>query len=167
MTPRVIGIDPSMTATGLAWADKLAVVTFTAATDRRLDAIYHAVQDALGYDGAVDLAVVEDLPVHGKGAGITGMAQGVIRLALIRAGVPYVTVPAATLKKFATGRGNATKPDLRVELLKRAGLDERDDNKVDAWWLRAIGMEHLGAPIVDLPKAHVAALGKLKWPVPG
>lgn len=44
-----------------------------------------------------------------------------------------------TLKKFATGRGNALKPDmlaaLPLELKKRAAREKLDDNAVDAWWV--------------------------------
>jgi len=166
----VIGIDPSLTGTGLAWANG---ETWTAASssyqgDDRLDYIYRAVHTVCEQSNQVGqpitLAVVEDLPKHAHGAGLTGMAQGVIRLALKQTLVPYILIPAATLKKFATGNGNAGKPDMRMELYKRTGLDLKDDNQVDAWWLRALGHELLGDPIVSLPKAHTDALGKLALP---
>lgn len=166
----VIGIDPSMTATGLAYADgSTATVTFSKATtgDARLAHIAMHVKETsiLPMTGrSVDLAVIEDLPTHAHGAGITGMVQGVVRFQLIRDGIAYLTVPAATLKKFATGSGNAGKPDMRMELYKRTGLDLRDDNQVDAWWLRALGHELLGQPVVALPKTHTDALGKLTLP---
>jgi Holliday junction resolvasome RuvABC endonuclease subunit len=156
----VIGIDPSLEGTGLAWSDT-GVGTCRGNADERLVAIHSDVQEmAKGFH----LAVVEDLPTHGHGAGKTGMAQGVVRLALLQLGVPYALITPATLKKFATGKGNATKPDMRVELLKRTGMDLRDDDQVDAWWLRAMGMQYLGAPIVELPKAHLAALVPVVWP---
>ena len=166
----VIGIDPSLTGTGLAWPNG---ETWTAADssykgDDRLDYIYRAVhtiaQQHNQLGNPIALAVVEDLPKHAHGAGLTGMAQGVIRLALQQTLVPYILIPAATLKKFATGSGNAGKPDMRMELYKRAGLDLKDDNQVDAWWLRALGHELLGDPIVALPKTHTDALGKLTLP---
>lgn len=164
----VIGIDPSMTATGLAYDDgSTGVVTFSKATtgDQRLRHIARQVHEACFTQrepGRVELAVLEDLPTHG--AGITGMVQGVVRLQLMSDGVPYLTVPAATLKKYATGKGNATKPDMRMELYKRTGLDVKDDNQGDAWWLRALGHELLGEPVVQLPKTHTDALGKLTLP---
>lgn len=152
----VIGIDPSLDGTGLAWGDQLATVRGEG--DRRLQVIRQRV-GLLARDA--QLAVVEDLPTHAKGAGLTGMAQGVVRLALLDEQVPYVLVPAASLKKYATGRGNATKPDMRVELLKRAGLDIRDDNQVDAYWLRAIGCDMAGEPLLTMPQTHRVALDKL------
>lgn len=157
-----IGIDPSLTGTGLAYADQTRTVRTDAKTERRLAVIHDTVLQLLpGHT----LAVIEDLPTHAHGAGLTGMAQGVIRLACEHTGVPYTTVPAATLKKFATSRGNATKPDMRLELFKRTGLDLRDDNQVDAWWLRQIGLHLTGHPdALTLPQTHTIALTKVKNP---
>ena len=57
----------------------------------------------------------------------------------------------------------ATKPDMRMALYQRAGLDERDDNRVDAWWLRQVGLHLLGDPdALNLPKTHLAALDKIR-----
>ena len=70
-----------------------------------------------------------------------------------------------TLKKFATGNGAAKKPDLRMALYRRAGVDVADDNQVDAWWLRQAGLQHLGDPdAVPLPQTHLSALDKVVWP---
>jgi len=163
MTARVVGIDPSLTSTGIAAADgALSTVGGDSKVgDRRLariaDAVALAVADA-------DLVVLELLPQHMKSAGITGMAQGVIRLALVNACVPYVFLQPSLLKKYATGRGAADKADMRMALYQRTGVDVRDDNQVDAWWLRAAGLQHLGEPVVKLPAAQVAVLDKVAWP---
>lgn len=164
----IVGIDPSLTATGLAWADgSTETVRYSKGTtgDQRLVEIATDIAELTTLLGnRAELAVLEDLPTHAHGAGITGMVQGVVRLVLLQENIPYITVPAATLKKYATGKGNATKPDMRMELYRRTGLDLRDDNQVDAWWLRALGHELLGQPVVNLPKTHTDALGKLTLP---
>lgn len=157
----IIGIDPSLTATGVATAaGQLTIATRTGDRDRRLRSISDTLARIIRAEN-IEVAAIEDLPTHAHGAGITGMAQGVIRLTLIAAGVPYATIPPAVVKKYATGKGNATKADMRMALYQRAGLDLRDDNQVDAWWLRAAGHQLAGTPIIELPKAQVAALAKL------
>lgn len=163
-TPRVLGLDPSLTATGVALPDgDLETIRPGPAElgDHRLLHLHEALVDRLDRQPRPTLAVVEDLPLHARAAGLVGMAQGVIRLVLVAWGVPTVAVPPATLKVYATGSGRATKADMRVELLKRTGLDVRDDNQVDAAWLRLLGLDLAGHPELDLPKTHRRALAKL------
>ena len=76
-------------------------------------------------------------------------------------------VTPSTLKKFATGRGNATKPDMRMALYQRAGVDCRDDNQVDAWWLRQLGLHIIEDPDrIPLPLTHTTALAKVNRDIP-
>jgi Holliday junction resolvasome RuvABC endonuclease subunit len=165
LTPRVLGIDPSISQTGICYPDGIFKICRgdAALGDLRLAMIYEDVDFAcLSYKP--QLAVIEDLPTHAHGAGITGMVQGVVRLALQQHGVPYVKVVPSTLKKYATGNGRADKSDLRMELFKRTAIDERNDNLVDAWWLRHMGLDHLGHAPVDLPAAQRASLKVPTWP---
>jgi Holliday junction resolvasome RuvABC endonuclease subunit len=161
---KVCGIDPSLSATGLAGPDgELSTVHTETDDPNRLAKIYTGV---VLVAGGCDLAVMEDLPKHAHGAGLTGMAQGVVRLALIHCGVPYVTVVASSLKKYATGNGGASKPDMRMALFRRAELDVRDDNQVDAWWAWQIALWAAGDERwMQLPKTHLLTLDKIKnWP---
>jgi Holliday junction resolvasome RuvABC endonuclease subunit len=170
----VLGLDVSLTGTGLAYSEgrwPLAGTVSTTAAELdgvRLDRIYLAVRVVIkrrATAGApILLAVIEDLPTHAHSAGLTGMAQGVVRLALHHAGTPMLEVTAATLKKYATGKGNASKADMRMALYRRTNLDLPDDNQVDAMWLYALGRELLSESWVELPKAQTAALAKLKLP---
>lgn len=162
MSAKVVGLDLSITATGIAYADGS---TYTVKTkrdgDRRLLEICHEIGIAVDGRG-VDLVVIEDLPTHAKAAGITGMVHGAVRVYLMQLRVPYVLITPATLKKFATGKGNAGKPEMAVALFKRTGLELADSDQVDAFWLRAAGLQLLGEPVVELPKAQVAALDKVR-----
>ncbi|MFI6160371.1 hypothetical protein ACIA59_10525 [Micromonospora haikouensis] len=163
-TPRVIGLDLSITATGIAWCDG---TTYTVATKKEGDARLIAITDEVCRAIAgrsIDLVVIEDLPTHAKAAGITGMVHGAVRAYLLRLKTPYALITPASLKKYATGRGNAGKPEMAVALYKRAGRELPDDNQVDAWWLRAAGLDHLGHPPADMPQAHRAALDAVTWP---
>lgn len=168
----VIGLDLSLTGTGICYPDgsTLTVKTRQEDGDARLLPIAEAVCLAIG--SGVDLAVIEDLPTHAHSAGITGMVHGVVRSELIQAGVPYALVTPATLKAYATGNGTADKTAMAIAALKRAGVEFSDDNRCDSWWLRAAGMDWLGEPLFELPvsqREHLTGLNrkgkpKVKWP---
>lgn len=165
--PRVVGLDLSITAPGIAWCDSsVHTVRPTGDGDARLLSIVDEVARAV--DGrSIDLVVIEDLPTHARAAGITGMVHGAVRAWLLRHDVPYALVTPATLKKFATGKGNADKSAMAVAAYKRLGRELADDNGVDSLWLRAAGMDHLGHPLAPMPAAQRAALDKVAWPIPG
>lgn len=114
-----------------------------------------------------DLVVLEGYSFHSNNAGARGIAEwgGVARLTLHQLHVPFVEMPPATLKKYATGKGNATKPDMRMELFKRSGLDLPDDNEVDAVWLLAAASEACDDYLWSMPKDRLAVLGKVDWPL--
>jgi Holliday junction resolvasome RuvABC endonuclease subunit len=171
--PRVLGLDLSLTATGIAYPDGTTTTIKTRQKDgdRRLLEIAHAIrwaagegQGPMGTDTPPTLAVLEDLPKHAMAAGITGMVHGIARAVLLEAGVPYATVVPATLKAYATGKGSGDKTPMAMAAYKRAGVEFVDDNQCDAWWLRAAGLDWLGSPLFDLPKAQRDRLAKVRWP---
>lgn len=176
----VVGLDLSLTGTGVATTSG---TTFTIRTsfkraDARLEDIYTTINGTL--IGA-EYAVLEDLPVHAKQAGTTGMVQGVARLALIRKGIPYALLSPATLKKFATGKGNADKADMAAALLEHLGnpvvevdakgkqflpqygVELSDDNQVDAAWLRLAGLTRFGLGYDTILNDRLDVLDKGKW----
>jgi Holliday junction resolvasome RuvABC endonuclease subunit len=172
MTPLVIGLDLSLTATGIAHRGGITstVKTRTADGDRRLIQITEEVRRAVGgysegfEHSRVDLVVLEDLPKHAMAAGITGMVHGAVRAVLLNIGVRYALIAPATLKAFATGKGNADKTAMAMAAYKRAEREFGDDNQCDAWWLRAAGLTRLGAPEFALPQAQIDRLAKVAWP---
>ncbi|UOB09130.1 Holliday junction endonuclease [Streptomyces sp. HP-A2021] len=160
--PRILALDLSITATGYALPDgQTATFKGPWKGDWRLVAIKTAVA---GHADSIDLAVIEDLPAHAKAAGITGMVHGAVRAVLLEAGVPYVLITPATLKAYATGKGNADKTAMAIAALKRAGREFGDDNQCDAWWLRAAALDWYGHGEFDMPKAQRDRLGKVTWP---
>ncbi|WP_304455912.1 hypothetical protein [Nocardiopsis sp. YSL2] len=172
--PRVVGLDLSVTATGVAFDNGAQdFIGPQADGDARILDIREAVRIVVGgcppgtrgINRWVDLVVIEDIPpVRAKAIGMLGMVHGVVRALLMDNGIPYALVPPSSLKKYATGRGGAGKPDMRMELFKRTGDDVRDDNAVDAAWLRYMGLDALGHPEVHLPKGHREGLAKIAWP---
>ena len=55
--------------------------------------------------------------------------------------IQYTDCPSTTLKKFATGRGNAGKEQMMAAYRERWGSDPIDDNHADARWLLAWAQE--------------------------
>jgi len=164
----ILGLDLSLTATGWAVSPDEFGVERTAGTCRGTDRLleYRHWLEVMCDGYLPDKAVIEGYSFGSKGRAVFNIAEwgGVARLALVDKGVPFVEVPPSVLKKYATGRGNAPKPDMRMELYKRTGLDVADDNAVDALWLLAVGRELAGDPLWDMPKANREALSKLEAP---
>lgn len=179
--PIVVGLDLSLTATGYAGPDGTRVIksnghkgdTLAQRFDR-LDTLCREVTYfALCHDPIPfpDLVCVE-APSLGQGRqGGTHDRSGLwwmVVKSLMEHGPEVIEVPPATLKKYVTGKGNAQKPDVRMAIFKRYGLDIADDNAADAFALRAIGLDLLGHPLAPMPAANRAALEKLPRPaVPG
>lgn len=165
---RVLALDLSLTATGVATPlGALQTIRPHETGDRRLVDIRGQIRgqilEALLFP-VVDLVVLEDFVVRSSAASVLGMLHGVIRAELLDQGIPYLTVPPATLKVYATGGGRAQKPDMRMALYRRTGLDVPDDNQVDAAWLRLLALDLAGTPEIELPQTHRRALQKLTLP---
>lgn len=162
----ILGLDLSLTATGWAVSPDEFGVERTAGKFRGTDRLveYRYWLKAMCDRYAPAQAVLEGYSFGSRGRAVFSIAEwgGIARLVLVDRGVPFVEVAPAVLKKYATGRGNAPKPDMRMELFKRSGLDVADDNAVDALWLLAIGRELAGRPLWSMPKINRDALSKLE-----
>lgn len=155
----VLALDLSITATGVVGTEPWERRTIKPKTvgDYRLAEIADRLEH-LSF--RCDLVIMEDLPMgmRNAAAGALGMLHGAVRVMLISTQRPYLTIPPASLKKYATSRGNAPKPDMRMELYKRTEMDLADDNQVDAMWLWLMALDLAGQPLVQLPKTHRVAL---------
>lgn len=160
MSGRAMGIDPSLSAAGVATAQGAWVIRSAAIGAVRLAHIRDVIVSQL--DG-IDLVCIEGY-AHGAQYSLAAMGEvgGVIRLALHDAGVPYVDVAPNTLKMFATGAGKGGKTGVVVAARERLGYDGLDDNKADALWLHALAADLLGEPVVTLPQAHMRAADRLR-----
>jgi crossover junction endodeoxyribonuclease RuvC len=93
-------------------------------------------------------------------------------------GVPILVAPPQAVKTYATGKGNASKELIAVEVARRfrsiPAADLTTSDASDALILAALGAAHLGRPIVDVPAHHRKALTQLaplertpaSWPSP-
>ncbi len=163
--PNILGLDLSLAATGVATPDGETLLLETSPSqedDARVDDIAAGIGDLLL--GQVDLVVMEGGVFRSQAAFRLGMVHRAARVAIRESGRPFILVAPAALKKYATGKGTASKSDMRLALFKRAMVDEADDNRVDAWWLRAMALDYYGHPVCSIPESQRAALVKVRWP---
>jgi Holliday junction resolvasome RuvABC endonuclease subunit len=162
----VLGVDLSLTGTGLAHPDGRVEVYAPVARggtnlglDRMIEIRDHVVTSV---PADIELVVIEALAYDGhdrnrEQAQLTGM----IRAALFDRGWGFYAIPPNTLKKYATGNGHATKIEVVQAAEKRLGYEGHSPDEADALWLRAIGWALLDVPMVDMPQHNQSAL--LPW----
>lgn len=173
---RVIGLDPSLTGTGIAghgWS--LAVASTGNVVKDAYPARWWRINDlaarVVEQVGMPDLVVIEAPSFDSKStsahdrAGLWWKLYG----RLTGAGIPVATVTPSQLKKYALGKGVGSKAQVIEQVTRRLGhiwTDlAGDDNQADAVVLCAMGLDAVGAPVVTLPAANRAALTAVDWPM--
>lgn len=172
---KVIGLDLAAESTGVALPDGSAL-TVKAPKARgkkrtllddldRLDYVGSNINRILA-ENVPDLVVIEDYAPGIKSAAAHRLAEigGAVRWTCHTLRRPIALVNVMHLKIYATGSTRVEKGDMRMAAYKRAGVEFANDDECDAWWLRAMGLDHLGHPVVDVPKTHRDALAKVAWP---
>jgi crossover junction endodeoxyribonuclease RuvC len=184
---RVLGIDPSLTSTGVALitSDRQITThrvesappkrgragktppTLLERRERIRSIVDRAANLVLPWQAPVDLAVIEGPSYGSVGAGTweRGWLWGALVDRLALAEVPVAVVPPTVRAKWATGSGSAGKSPVAVHLSRMwpeldAGIS---DDEWDAVCLASIGAQHLGWLPVDLTR-HADQLGKVAWP---
>lgn len=159
-----LGLDLSLTATGIAHSTGTVTIGARVKGAERLVTIRDKVLRWYSCDKAT-LVVVEGYSYASVNqAHQVGELGGVVRVALYERDIPVAVVSPGQRAKYATGRGNAKKAEVVSAISARSGLSFADDNQVDAWILRAMALDHYGAPLVQMPKAHRDVLDKIDWP---
>ena len=173
--PRILGIDPSLTSTGLARVDvdpsrmrghSEAVAIETARvpskptgktyfdTALRIAAIASQVHMATK---DIDLAVIEGPAFSSQGQGVHSRywLWGKVYDALLTCNVPILVVTPNQRCKYITGKGNAGKDMVLAAAIKRwPEVDLGGNDEADALVLAAIGARHLDSPIDAVPTAN-------------
>ncbi|MGW7579699.1 hypothetical protein ACWGKU_05105 [Kitasatospora sp. NPDC054768] len=178
--PLVIGLDLSLTSTGIAgvdWADALRPRSLRG--HPRLDWHKREITDRVRL---ADLVVIEGAAYgHGAQAGHHELAGlwWMVTQALWERGIPYAQVPPASLKIYACGVANPAKDHpktvrarvakgmVRDAVAARYGLECEGPgryDKADASILAHMGRDWLGHPVVALPEQHRRALAGVAWP---
>jgi crossover junction endodeoxyribonuclease RuvC len=175
---RAVGIDLSLTGTGLAEViSSQGVITYAnrTVTSKPAGSAVHAraarinrIRDTvLDFARGADLVLLEG-PAFGKNnAGTWDRAWlwGTVVNDLLTADLPIGIAPPAVVKKFAAGKGNADKVAVAVGMARLWG-DEcecANDNEWDALTMATMGAQRLGIDGVPARTHHLAALESVAW----
>lgn len=164
---KILGIDQSLTATGLALVQdgNLEKVEVFRPKSLKGPARVEAISaEVLLWARGVDQVVIERPFAHGLGVsstmGLMGLF-GVLVQDMWRQGVPDPLVLAPKTRcKYATGKGNANKDQVLAAVIRRYDSEDiNDNNAADAVVFAAIGARLIGEPVEEsLPQTHLAAL---------
>lgn len=138
---RIIGIDASLTGTGVAVLEDGSLRTETIeskkkGSERLIDIRSRVCRISLG----ADLVAIEGYAfAKPNQAHQIGELGGVLRVMLTELGIKWIEVAPSQVKKFATGKGNAKKEEIAVAIYKRWGREFPTNDEADAFVLAVIG----------------------------
>ncbi|AYD82004.1 RuvC-like Holliday junction resolvase [Mycobacterium phage Saguaro] len=178
--PRVLGIDTSLTATGLAridysgedsWTIDTATVGAPApgpdkskrAMARRVNVLVDKIEGA--FDSGMDLVAMESLAYGAKGssAWVLPWVFGRVIELCERHDKPLVIVGTSQRAKYATGKGTADKDTVMLAAARRwPQADITNNNEADATIVAVIGLHYLGYPLSEPTKAQLEVLAKIE-----
>jgi crossover junction endodeoxyribonuclease RuvC len=175
----VIGLDLSLTSTGVAVAEAGRIVHTQAVKstgkrgdalterERRIYDIVNRVQAAvLRHDARL---VVIEAPSFGSVGGSahdrSGLWWGIVRMLGLR-NIPVAQVAPTQRAKYATGNGRAEKKVVHAEAKELYGLlSACTDDEGDAAILAAIGSRYLGEPCEPDSDYRLELVKTLTWPM--
>lgn len=181
----IVGIDPSLTACGIAVLD---LELWGETTIERLRSVGTAGRKGDGWTRRSDRIVaqtrrvVANIPAGAQLVVIESMPQSMARplpsfgdrwalwfgiYSTLRArGVPIAVVMPSTRAQWATGKGDAEKSEVVAAVREQWPASRvADDNEADALTLAAMGAHHLGWPLpFETKERHMAGLDKIEWP---
>lgn len=149
---KVLGIDPSLNSTGIVvlglepGADKVLPWSALVLRATRKDSINRCLEQAKHLHELVDSLNPEVAVIEGYSYGSShhmvdmAMVGTILRVKLRQLAIPYWDVAPKTLKKFATGSGNASKKIMREKIEETWGFRESVDDIVDAYGLARLGL---------------------------
>lgn len=168
--PIYVGLDLSLTSTGIAiiHGDVTTVQRITSKGKKgatTADQVERLVSIVECIAGAVPLSEHTKIAVEGPSYGSTGSAAHILGGLwwLVRRYLrddDVAVVPPGTVKKYATGKGNAGKDEVLAAVVRRyPHVEVSGNDEADALVLAAIAARLDGHPIEEtLPAAHFSTL---------
>ncbi len=166
----VVGLDLSLTSTGIALPKETKVISTKTKDVSRLIVLRNEIISAIE-EAEVDnpLVAIEGYSFGARNSQAHSLGElgGVVKVAVSEKGWPWVLIPPTVRAKFATGRGNASKSEVVSAISARTGITWSGpgaDDKCDAWILQEMGLTYLGRSRESWPKTHLVALDSVEWP---
>lgn len=172
----VVGLDLSLTATGIATPEGVRTIT---SRGRKGDNLWSRRDRLSRLAGQIGAAITDESPFGGalvviegpsiqRAAGGTHDRSGLWWLVvdeLFTHQHTIVEVAPSARAKYATGKGNAGKDEVLAAVVRRyPDVLVTNNNEADSLVLRAMGCDWLGEPLATVPQTHRVALDKVAWP---
>jgi crossover junction endodeoxyribonuclease RuvC len=176
VTACVIGLDLSLTSTGIAVIDRDGPITLRriATTGKTTDTLaerWYRLDRIVGplkhlVDRHQPALIVIEGPSYGSRTGHQHDRSGLWWLVVDALPEPIVEVPPTVRMRYATGKGQAQKDAVLAAVVRRyPHADVTGNDVADALVLAAMGRRWLGCPIeTSLPNTHLAAMDGVRWP---
>lgn len=179
---RVVGLDLSLTSTGLSDGRSTFVIQTkpSEVLEARLGRLVQGAMDFVlwspegRHQRLADLVVIEGASYGSKGSGVEQLSalRLMVRHRLWKRGVPFALISPSTLKTYTTGNGRASKPEMVAAVDARHGTDfaavklaHGRYDMADALGLAAMGYDHVGRPLtVDPAGPNRSSLDSVTWP---
>jgi Holliday junction resolvasome RuvABC endonuclease subunit len=166
----IVALDLSLTSTGVASVDGCSTIRRKLperASDLQRTQRLHELTCAIDrVCRSADLVVIEGHSFNSRNthAHSLGELHGVVKVCLLQRGIPFVIVPPSTMKKYATGKGNAPKDLVYGDAIRR-GAEISNPDESDAWWLLNMAFAHYQHPHrIVMPRLNETALKAVDWP---
>jgi Holliday junction resolvasome RuvABC endonuclease subunit len=163
----VIALDVSLSCTGVAgtgWTDRIRTKL------RGDERLAYLEAEIVSFIKAADMVAMEG-PSYGHSGprfheDLAGL-RILVRRYCHRHRIPYALIPPKSLKLYVTGRGNATKGEVRSAIADRYGIHTEGAGRydmADAYGVLAAASDWLGQPLAPVPERNATALAGCQWP---
>jgi len=162
--PSVIGLDLSLTSTGLSCGDTILAIKSKKRSEPRLIEIRdRIVAEIQQIPDPVVLLEGFSMGSRNSQAHAIGGLGWIVRVALYEAGIPWTEMAPTARAKFATGKGNASKSQVVSAVSARTSIVFDTDDEVDAWVLEEAGRVFLNQGRYEWPKVNCESLLKIDF----
>lgn len=165
----VVALDLSLRETGVMRSDGPGLITYKlppmATETDRVKRLRYLGQACDRVCRGADVVVIEGHSFGSKNthAHSLGELHGVVKTVLLQRGITFVVIPPTVLKKWATGRGNATKDQVLVAAV-RDGFEGDNNNAADAFHLYRLTLAHYRNGDEIAPAYRAQVVRSIRWP---